>query len=320
MEYKDYYQILGVSRNASAEEISKAYKKLAKKYHPDLNPGDKKAEEKFKEINEAYEVLKDPKKRKLYDALGPNWQHGQNFEPPPGYNNMHYEYRTSGGGFEDLGGFSDFFETLFGGLGGFSRKKYFGQYGQDDFGLGGTDFGGYTSRGQDQEASLEISLEEAYRGGEKLLTLASGGEQKTLKVKIPPGIKDGAKIRLKGQGSPGLGGGPRGDLFLKIKILPHPDFKLEGNNVIYKLDLAPWEAVLGTELDVPTLDGRVKLKIPRGVSSGQKLRIRGKGLGQGLNKGDQLVEIRIKTPKNISPEEEKLWQQLAKISHFNPRA
>ncbi|WP_456324735.1 DnaJ C-terminal domain-containing protein [Desulfonauticus submarinus] len=313
MEYKDYYKILGVSKGASQEEISKAYKKLAKKYHPDLNPNNKEAEEKFKEINEAYEVLKDPEKRKLYDSLGPNWQHGQNFEPPPGFENIHFEFRGDSTGFEDLGGFSDFFETIFGGLGRSGKRKrayYSSGFGQDF----------YSARGEDQEAILELSLEEAFRGGEKTITVGSiGTGKKTLNVKIPPRIKDGARIRLKGQGGPGIGNGPAGDLYLKVKILPHALFKLDGNNIIYRLDLAPWEAVLGTEIDVPTLEGKVKLKVPRGISSGQKLRIKGKGLGQGLGRGDQLVEIRIKSPKNLSAKEEDLWQELARISSFNPR-
>ncbi|MDQ7033178.1 MAG: J domain-containing protein [Desulfonauticus sp.] len=314
MEYKDYYKILGVEKGATQEEIARAYKKLAKKYHPDLNPNNKQAEEKFKEINEAYEVLKDPEKRKLYDSLGPNWQHGQNFEPPPGFENIRFEFQ-SGGGFEDLGGFSDFFEAIFGGLGRNKGRKCYTRFTGSGF---GQDY--YTARGEDQEAILELSLEEAYRGGEKVLTLGTAmGERKTLKVKIPPGIKDGAKIRLKGQGSPGLQGGPAGDLYLKVKILPHHTFKLDGNNIVYRLKLAPWEAVLGAEIFVPTLEGQVKLKIPAGINSGQKLRIRGKGLGQGLNKGDQLVEVVICSPKHISAEEKNLWEKLAKLSQFNPR-
>lgn len=312
MEYKDYYKILGVNKNASQEEISRAYKKLAKKYHPDLNPDNKEAEEKFKEINEAYEVLKDPEKRKLYDSLGPNWQHGQNFEPPPGFENIHFEFRSNGPGFGDFSGFSEFFETIFGGLGRkSSRRSSRDTYGFNDF---------YVSRGQDQEAILELSLEEAYLGGEKQIRLGDPLQGvKTLRVKIPAGIKDGGKIRLKGQGEAGIGGGPRGDLYLKVKILPHPVFKLENNNVIYPLSLAPWEAVLGTRVRVPTLDGEVELVVPKGVSSGQKLRLKGKGLGQGISKGDQLIEIVIKVPKKLSKEEEELWKRLAQVSTFNPR-
>lgn len=313
MEYKDYYKILGVAKTASQEEISRAYKKLAKKYHPDLNPGNKEAEEKFKEINEAYEVLKDPEKRKLYDSLGPNWQHGQNFDPPPGFENIHFEFRSDGTGFGDFGGFSEFFETLFGGLGRkSSHRRTRDSYGFNDF---------YAARGQDQEATLELSLEEAYLGGEKQIRLGDPLQGvKTLRVKIPAGIKDGGKIRLKGQGEPGLGGGPRGDLYLKVKILPHPLFKVENNNVIYSLSLAPWEAVLGTKVRVPTLEGEVELAVPKGVSSGQRLRLRGKGLGQGINKGDQLIEIKIQVPKKLNQEEEELWKRLAQVSSFNPRA
>jgi len=320
MEYKDYYKILGVDKNASKEEISKAFKKLAKKYHPDLNPDNPEAESKFKEINEAYEVLKDPEKRKLYDSLGPNWQHGQNFQPPPGYENIRFEFGGEGADF-DLGGFSEFFKAFFGGAGA-------------DFGSGSgfrqTSFtgGGFTARGQDTEATIELTLEEAYRGGQKSISLQEQVvgpdgiprlQRKTLQVNIPAGVKDGSKIRLAGQGSPGLGGGPAGDLYLKVKILPHTQFKLDGNNVIYELPLAPWEAVLGTRLRVPTLEGQVELRIPPGISSGQKLRIKGKGLGRGARKGDQLVRVVIKSPKSLSPREKELWEKLARESNFNPR-
>ncbi|MBT8762315.1 J domain-containing protein [Desulfohalobiaceae bacterium Ax17] len=320
MEYKDYYKILGVDKNASKEEISKAFKKLAKKYHPDLNPDNPEAESKFKEINEAYEVLKDPEKRKLYDSLGPNWQHGQNFQPPPGYENIRFEFGGQGADF-DLGGFSEFFKAFFGGAGA-------------DFGSGSgfrqTSFtgGGFAARGQDAEATIELTLEEAYRGGQKSISLQEQVvgpdgvprlQRKTLQVNIPAGIKDGSKIRLAGQGSPGLGGGPAGDLYLKVKILPHTQFKLDGNNVIYDLPLAPWEAVLGARVRVPTLEGQVELRIPPGISSGQKLRIKGKGLGRGARKGDQLVRIVIKSPKSLSPREKELWEKLARESNFNPR-
>ncbi len=329
MEYKDYYKILGVDNKASQDEIHKAYKKLARKYHPDLNPNDSSAEEKFKEINEAYEVLKDPEKRKHYDALGADWQHGQNFQPPPGYENVHFEFRGDPGrGFDmgGMGGFSDFFESIF---------RNFGGRGQD---FGGSQFrefrgdpfsqAGFASKGQDSEATLELTLEEAYQGGQKSITLQEQVpgpdgmprmQNKTLSVNIPPGIKDGSKIRLSGQGSSGRGPGTAGDLYLKVKIAPHPKFKVDGNNIIYDLPLAPWEAALGSKVRVPTLEGDVEMNIPAGVSSGQKLRLKGKGLGRGATKGDQFARIVIKTPKKMSEEEKKLWQQLSEVSGFNPR-
>ncbi len=330
VEYKDYYKILGVSRDASQEEISKAFKKLAKKYHPDLNPNNPEAEKRFKEINEAYEVLKDPEKRKRYDLLGANWEHGQNFEPPPWFENMNFSFGGKGKrcGFS-RSGFSDFFDLIFGdlfsnfgetsgkGTGGF--KFSYSPF--DDSGFTDFDYDTFSSqKGSDVEATIELTLEEAYKGGKKLITIQdpSTGRSKTLEVNIPAGVYEGSKIRLAGQGQPGPRGS-RGDLYLKVKLLPHPVLSLEGNNVIYDLPISPWEAVLGTTVSVPTLDGSVELKVPAGINSGQKLRLRGKGLGRGAKKGDQLVRIQIKVPKNLSPEEKKLWERLSTISNFNPR-
>lgn len=320
VEYKDYYQVLGVGRNASQEDISKAFKKLARKYHPDLNPDKPEAEKRFKEANEAYEVLKDPEKRKLYDQLGPNWQHGQNFEPPPGFGGGRYHFGGGGpGGFGGAQGFSDFFETIFG-MGGMGGP-------QGGFRPGG----GYARRprrGDDAEVGLSLTLEEAFRGGAKAISLqeqALGPDgrprlsTKTLDVTIPAGIKDGARIRLAGQGSPGNSGGPAGDLYLKVRIAPHSLFKLEGEHVVLDLPLAPWEAALGCTVKVPTLDRSVELTVPPGVSSGQKLRLRGLGLGSGANKGDQLVRIMIKTPPKPTDEERELWEKLAEKSGFSPR-
>lgn len=329
VEYKDYYKILGVSRTASQDEISKSFKKLARKYHPDLNPDDATAEGKFKDINEAYEVLKDPEKRKLYDQLGPNWQHGQNFKPPPGYENMNFGGfggGAGGAGF-DASGFSDFFETIFGGMGGGFGGRTGGMGGagfnEDIFsGFGG---GGARRprRGRDAEASLDLSLEEAYRGGSKTITLTEqppgqAPRNKTLDVNIPAGVKDGAKIRLAGQGHPGAGG-QNGDLYLKVRIKPHQMFYLDGANVVYDLPLAPWEAALGAKVRVPTLNGDVDMNIPAGVNSGQKMRLKDRGLGSGAKRGDQMVRVVIKTPKDLSESEQDLWQQLAEKSTFNPR-
>ncbi len=325
MEYKDYYKILGVAKTATKDEISKAYKKLARKHHPDLNPDDPGAENKFKEVNEAHEVLKDPEKRKLYDQLGPNWQHGQNFQPPPGYENVHFHFGGQGGQGFDASGFSDFFETVFGGAGrggaGFRSSQGFG--GQGPFG-GAQDYARRPRRGHDAETTLELTLEEAYRGGGKTLSLqeqmpGQAPQLKTLQVNIPPGVKNGAKIRLAGQGNPGSGGGPAGDLYLKVRILPHPWFSLDGVNIVYDLPLTPWEAALGAKVRVPTLEGDVELNVPPGSDSGQKLRLRGRGLGQGTQRGDLFVRLAIKSPRELSEREKELWQELAKASAFAPR-
>jgi curved DNA-binding protein len=335
VQYKDYYEVLGVSRDASQEEISKAFKKLARKYHPDLNPNDKEAENKFKEINEAYEVLKDPDKRKRYDHLGADWQHGQDFEPPPGYENVRFTFGGGGRGFDT--GFSDFFETIFGDLfgegRGFQRGRSAGfresPFGGAGFGGAGHGGRGYAGRGQDAESELELGLEEAYQGGKKTITLQQQvvdqqgmprTQHRNLDVNIPPGVTDGSKIRLSGQGSPGMGGGQAGDLYLIVRLKPHPLFSVEGKNVVLDLPLAPWEAVLGTSISVPTLEGKVSMKVPAGTGSGKKLRLRGKGLGRGARKGDQLVRIMVKVPKQVSDEERRLWEQLAEKSDFQPRS
>lgn len=322
VEFKDYYKILGVTRQASQDEISKAFKKLARKHHPDLNPGDAGAESKFKEAGEAYEVLKDPEKRKLYDQLGPNWQQGQNFQPPPGFENMRFNFSGQGGpggpGF-GAGGFSDFFETLFGGAAGAGGPR------------GGGFGGGFQQRprrGQDAEVTYEIALEQAFAGGPQSISLqehvpgADGYpvmQTRTLKVNIPPGVKDGQKIRLAGQGNPGGAGGEPGDLYMRIKLKAHPHFKVKDDNIVYDLALAPWEASLGATVRVPTLDGAVEMKIPPGVGSGAKMRVRGKGLGTAGKRGDQMVRIMIQTPKTLSDEERRLWEELAKASAFQPR-
>lgn len=315
--YKDYYKVLGVEKKAGKAEISKAFKKLARKHHPDLNQGNKEAEKKFKELNEAYEVLKDPEKRRMYDQLGPNWQHGQNFQPPPGFENFSF------GGTGDAQGFSDFFETIFGGAGR-------GGMGDSPFSQSG--FGGFQqgpTPGQDVEVAIELTLEEAYAGGPRQVSFqshppaaASSGNPlsgiRTLEITVPAGVREGARIRLAGQGRPGRHGGPAGNLYFKVRLAPHQHFSLEKNNIICELPLAPWDAVLGTTVHVPTLEKPVELTIPPGISSGQKLRLRGKGLGTGEKKGDQFVRIIIKTPTELSDKEKELWKQLASLSSFSP--
>jgi curved DNA-binding protein len=319
VEYKDYYKLLGVSRNASQDELSKAYKKLARKYHPDLNSGDKNAENKFKDLNEAYEVLKDEEKRKLYDQLGPNWQHGQNFQRPPGFENFNFNnynnMENMGGGSFDASSFSDFFETLFGGggMGGASGRG--GQsFGPDPFG----NYSRKTRRGKDVEAELALSLEEAYRGGRKTISLTTSQGKKSLEVNIPAGVKEGARIRLAGQGETGASG-QNGDLYLRVRLQPHPDFALEQNNLVYDLAIAPWEAALGATLRVPTLEGHVEISIPPGSSSGKKLRLRGRGLGSGAAKGDEYIRISIRVPEKPSEREKELWEKLAETSNFKAR-
>ncbi len=324
VEYKDYYKLLGVSKTATKEEISKAFKKLARKYHPDLNPDDAKAEQQFKDINEAHDVLKDPKKRKLYDSLGPNWKDGQNFQPPPGFENMRFSGFGPGSGMGDSG-FSDFFETIFGG--GFSGSGGFTRTGG---GFSANPFGGGcgSCKGRDAEVAITLTLEGAYRGGKKSVSLQeqaagpSGMPQmrtKKLEITIPKGVKEGSRIRLAGQGNPGTGTGPAGDLYLKIRLAVHSDYTVEGTTITYNLPLAPWEAVLGTKVRVPTLDGAVEMTIPPGISSGQKMRIKGKGLGSGTKQGDQMVQVVIKSTQKISHKEQKLWEKLAQASDFTPR-
>lgn len=317
VEYKDYYKLLGVSKAATKDEIGKAFKKLARKYHPDLNQDDKEAESKFKDINEAYEVLKDEEKRKLYDTLGPDWQNAQHFQNQGGgYSGSPFGGGGFSGSFNGQGfnasGFSDFFETLFGG----GRAS--------GGGFGGDPFGAFTQRsrkGQDIDVTIHLTLEDAYCGGSKSISLQGGsGQVRNLEVKIPAGVKNGARIRLTGQGEPGNGQNAKpGDLFLHVSLHPHPIFSLDDNDIVYELAVSPWEAALGAKVRVPTLDGTVELSIPPGSGSSKKFRLRGKGLGSGSNKGDQFVRLAISVPSNLTDEEKELWEKLRDISSFNPR-
>ena len=307
--YKDYYKILGVGREAPKDEVSKAFKKLARQYHPDLNPGNKEAEEKFKEINEAYEVLKDDKKRKMYDQLGPNWQQGQQFSGGDpfggggtGGTRFTFNGQDFGGGQGfDGSGFSDFFETLFGGRQG------------APFG-GGQSHDGFSSRpqrGRDVEADITITLEDAVKGGERSLSLQGGEGPKTLKVNIPAGVKDGARLRLAGQGYASPNGGAKGDLYLRIRFAPHSLFRVDGTDLTCEVRLKPWQAVLGAKVAVPTLEGNVELSIPAGTGSGKKMRLRGKGLGPASARGDLYVRVGIDAPKDLTPKQRELWEAIA---------
>ncbi|MCB1777741.1 MAG: DnaJ domain-containing protein [Candidatus Competibacteraceae bacterium] len=315
MEYKDYYQILGVSRDASEETIRKAYRRLARKYHPDVSK-EADAEEHFKEVAEAYEVLRDTEKRAAYDQLGSNWRAGQEFRPPPGWQERSSSHAPNGG-FSSRD-FSDFFESLFGGsMGGRSGFS----------GMGGMGGGGFAAAGQDQTVGLEITLEEAYHGGSRALQLqmperdASGrvtSRTRALNVKIPAGVTHGQKIRLSGQGSAGLGGGPNGDLYLQVSIKSHPFYKLHERDVSVELPLAPWEAALGCKVEVPTLGGTVTLNIPANAKNGQKLRLRGRGL-PGDPPGDQLAVLRIVNPPADTEAAREAFERMKQDLPFDPR-
>ncbi|MGQ7273940.1 DnaJ C-terminal domain-containing protein [Marinobacter sp. V034] len=315
MDFKDYYATLGVKEDASPDEIKKAYRKLARKYHPDVSK-EEGSEDKFKDVGEAYEALKDPEKRAEYDELrkyGAN-QKG-NFQPPPGWQGG---ASFGGGGYTeaDSAQFSEFFESIFGGGKG---------------GAGG--FGGFRQRahmrGEDVHARVALFLEEAYNGCEKQMQFevtevgADGRpfrRTKTLKVKIPAGMKQGQHIRLRGQGSPGIGGSESGDLFVEVDLAPHPVFTVEGRDLIMTLPVTPWEAALGASVTVPTLGSKLKLKVPKGATGGQKLRLKGKGL-PGKQPGDQIVILQIALPKTHSEASEALYQKLAEAeADFNPRA
>ncbi len=323
--FRDYYEVLGVNRDATEKEIKTAYRKMARKWHPDLHTAKDKevAEEKIKQINEAYEVLSDKEKRAKYDQLGANWQDGQDFRPPPDMDGFRFYTGTDAGA---AGGFSDFFEMLFGGAGA-------------SFGQGRRATRRGPVRGSDIESELELTLEEAYRGGEKTLQISTrevcpacggvgvegnsfcprcGGTGdttgiKTLSVKIPPGVGSGRRIRLKGQGGEGLNGGARGDLYLKIRLLPHPVFKVQGEDLETEVTLRPEQAVLGDRVTVPTMDGPVVMKVPAGIRAGKRMRLKGKGLPHQKGRGDEYVVISIDIPEHLTAEEEQLYRQLAAL-------
>lgn len=321
VQYKDYYETLGVSRNASDADIKRAFRKLAREYHPDVAKDKKKAEEKFKEINEAYEVLSDPAKRKKYDQLGPGWKSGAEFRPPPGWGSFggrrgfrgtgsagqEYEFHFGGTGF------SDFFEQLFGsmGRGGFGSR--FGRqsaFEEQDL----------AERGRDIEGDLMVTLEEATHGSVRSVTVRHDSRSESYQVKIPAGVTEGQRLRVAGRGEAGTGGGQAGDLFLRVRLARHPDFEVEDHNLIHEAELAPWEAVLGTSIPVPTLDGHVNIKIPPGTQNGQKLRVRGRGLPRRDGaQGDLIVVARVELPQQVTESERKLWEQLARESRFRPR-
>lgn len=309
MEYKDYYKILGVGKSASQDEIKKKYRKLAKKYHPDLHPDDKDAQEKFKEINEAYEVLGDEDKKKQYDTFGSsyNFAGGQNFDPSQyGFGNGRtYTYSTGDGG-----GFSDFFNMFFGGGGGPSSSSGFNI--GDLFGSGG----GRAKRSrQSYDLDLNISLEEGYNGTTKDISVNIGGETKNISVKIPKGIFPGKKLRVKGEKW-----GIAGDILFKINFHENSRYRLDGLDITLKVPVLPWEAALGTKAVVDTLEGKIKVTIPKGIEAGKKIRIPKKGYRDMKdNLGDLYIEINIVNPPSLSEEEEELYKKLRDLSNYDPR-
>jgi curved DNA-binding protein len=326
VEFKDYYATLGVPRDASEEDIKKSFRKLARQYHPDVAKDKKTAEEKFKEINEAYEVLGDPQKRKKYDELGANWKDGAGFQPPPGWQDRASHSRDGAQTYEfHFGGtgFSDFFERFFGGSGRFGFPS-----GEDGFDAQQFSQARGPARGNDIEGDILVTLEEVMNGSVRTISLqrvnpATGQtETHNFKVRIPAGVQEGQIIRVPGKGEEGASGGEQGDLYLRVRLAAHPDFRVRGADLYYDLDLAPWEAVLGATASVPTLDGRVNVRIPPGTNNGQQLRVRGRGLPNGQSggeRGDLYAVVNVQLPQQLSDEERALWEKLSRVSRFNPR-
>ena len=332
VKFKDYYEVLGIKRDASEAQIRQAYRKLARKFHPDVNPGDKVAEDRFKELNEANEVLSDPEKRKRYDQLGPNWKDGADFTPPPGWGRVNVQFDDLGSVFGG-GGFSDFFESLFGGARGAGEAGHQGR--------------ARSARGQDSEAEMEISLQDAHRGGRHRITLQTtrpcptcggagtsagvvcstcGGSgqvlsPKTIDVNIPPAARDGSVIKVRQHGQAGFGGGDAGDLYIRLKIKPDPHFVVSGDDITAEVPISPWEAVLGATIEVPTIDGKAEVKIPAGAQGGQRLRLKGQGLNKRAGgRGDQYVKLKVVVPTHPTDKEKELFEELSASSHFKPRA
>jgi curved DNA-binding protein len=330
IEFKDYYKMLGIPREASEDDIRKAFRKLARKYHPDVAKDDKaRAEEKFKEVNEAYEVLSDPEKRRKYDTLGPDWDKASPFGPGPGAGGGFADWQSSPGGgtfrrpaagegveFEFGGtGFSDFFEMFFGG-------------GQWSDGGTFTQSGSVRRReraGRDIHADIMVTLEEALKGSVRQITvrrLDAGGQPRvdTYQVKVPAGVHEGQLIRMAGQGEGGSKGGPAGDLFLRVRLERHPDFRVEESDLYTPLRLAPWEAVLGAQVSLKTLEGSATLRVPPGTGAGTRLRLRGQGLPvREGGRGDLHAEVLIEIPGEVAGEAKALWERIAAVSKFNPR-
>ena len=317
MEYKDYYKVMGVAKDASQDDIKRTYRKLARKYHPDVSK-EKDAEERFKEVGEAYEVLKNPEKRAAYDQLGTDWKAGKSgFQPPPDWDAGFEFHGGPTGNTAGSADFSEFFENLFG--------QSSQQYGAGARGQGTS----YQGRGEDSHAKVFIDLEDAYNGASRSLTLRTTVlnnegrpqlKERTLNIKIPKGVRQGQNIRLQGQGSPGIGGGEHGDLYLEIEFNPHSHYQVKGYDVSLELPITPWEAMLGCKVTVPTPAGNVDLKIPEKSSSGKRMRLKGRGVPS-KTPGDFYVILEIVLPDHISDKEKSLYEALQQeSSNFNPRS
>jgi curved DNA-binding protein len=325
IEFKDYYQVLGVTPKATDEEIKKAFRTLARKYHPDVAKDKKSAEEKFKEINEANEVLSNPESRRKFDQLGADWKTGS--RPPPGRGGSQPAGGASRGGADEFRfegtGFSDFFEQFFGGRA--ARSRGGSPFGAQDF-ANGHEEPEVALRGQDIQGDILITLDEVLNGAMRTISVqrtnarTGQAESETHQVRIPKGVRAGQTIRVSGKGGEGSNGGRAGDIYLRVRYAQHPDWQVRGADLLGQLELAPWEAVLGATVPVPTLEGSVSVKVPAGFQQGQKLRVRGKGLpAGGTKRGDLYIEASIQVPPHSSKEEVLLWKELAAQSTFNPR-
>jgi DnaJ-class molecular chaperone len=319
MAKQDYYGVLGVGRGASDEEIRTAYRRLARKYHPDLNPGDPQAEQKFKELGEAYEVLKDPEKRKLYDQFGADWQHVAAGAPGGGPSGFRYTWTGEGMPFEDVAfeafarsgggpGAAGLFEELFSRLGGARASR--GRRA--------------AAPGQDLESELDLTFDQAVRGVRTSIALArpAGDGREHIQVRVPPGVRDGQRLRIRGKGAPGMGGGPAGDLYLKVRVRPHPYFRRQGNDVLLDLPISVTEAALGATVEVPTVHGRTAVRVPAGAGGGARLRLRGQGIvdARAAARGDQYCILRIVPPRSLDDERRRLFEQLRGLEKEDPRA
>ena len=313
VKFKDYYETLGVGRTTDADDIKKAYRKLARKYHPDVNPNDTGAEEKFKEIQEAYEVLSDSEKRRRYDQLGANWKNGSEFTPPPGWQGGGFQrdfdigdiFGGGGGAGSGRGGFSDFFESVFGRMGGGPAA---GEGARPDHTRGGR------RNRQQAETELALPLDEMHRGTTRKLNIRVDNKQKSVDVRIPAGTRDGSRIRLPGGSTDG------GDLYLRLKMEPGSRFQVDGDNTEIEVPVTAWEAALGATIEVPTLDGKADIKVPAGVGSGQRLRLKDQGLNRrGGGRGDHFVRLKIVVPRDLSESDRQHFENLSKSSTFKPR-
>jgi curved DNA-binding protein len=327
VEFKDYYRVLGVTPKATDDEIKKAFRTLARKYHPDVAKDKKSAEEKFKEINEANEVLSNPESRRKFDQLGADWKTGAQSRPPPGRGGGRSAgHATRGGGDEfqfEGTGFSDFFEQFFGGRAGGARGG--SPFDSQEF-SGGHQRPQTALRGQDIQGDILITLDEVLKGAMRAISVRRNNartgqeETETYQVRVPKGVQAGQTIRVTGKGGEGSNGGSAGDIYLRVRYAQHPDWQVRGADLMGHLELAPWEAVLGATVPVRTLEGSVSVKVPAGFQQGQKLRVRGKGLpAGGAKRGDLYVEASIQVPTQAGKEEERLWKELAAASGFNPR-